>query len=430
MLIEFKVGNCLSFKDIVTFSMVAASIKEHKHTHVFNAKNFQLLKNAVVYGANASGKTNLIKAISFMRSFVINSSKESQAEEKINISRFKLSSETDEKPSFFEITFIHQDTRYRYGFEADNEKVLSEWLFHTKTRESKLFTREGNHFELSRLFKKEGKGLEFKTRDNALFLSVAAQWNGKLSLEILKWFTHHLLVIPALINGNGITMDFMAEDNQLKDKVLEFLKVADLGIDEIKIEKTKMPVDDLTMTNLRRKPGILKKQHIDIKTFHKKFDDNGKIVSIEEFKMDEDESEGTKKLFSLIGLVVDTINNGKVLIVDELDTQLHPLITTYIINMFNSTDKNPNNSQLIFNTHDTNFLSNRLFRRDQIWFTEKNSKGATDLYSLVEYNFQVRKDESYGKNYIIGKYGAIPFMGYLDTFFAAAQRDINEQQEL
>ena len=111
---------------------------------------------------------------------------------------------------------------------------------------------------------------------------------------------------------------------------------------------------------LRRKPGILKKQHIDIKTFHKKFDDNGKVVSVEEFKMDEDESEGTKKLFSLIGLVIDTINHGKVLIVDELDTQLHPLITTYIINMFNSTDKNPGNSQLIFNTHDTNFLNNRL----------------------------------------------------------------------
>jgi AAA15 family ATPase/GTPase len=407
MLVEFKVGNFLSFKETVAFSMAAASIREHKDTHVFKAKNFQLLKSAVVYGANASGKTNLIKAISFMRYFVINSSKESQAEEKINVDRFKLSSETDKKPSFFEITFIHENIRYRYGFEVDKEKVHSEWFFYTKERETMLFTREDNHFELGRAFRKEGKELELKTRKNALFLSAAAQWNGEISLKIVKWFTHHLKIIYGLNKGDiSTTVDLLEKDNQLKDRVLEFIKVADLGIHEVKIEKSAKA--DLVSSSFVYTP--------EIRTFHKKYDDNGKTVSIEEFKMERDESEGTKQLFSLIGLVINALNNGNLLIVDELDAQLHPLITNYIINLFNSTDKNPHNAQLIFNTHDTNFLSNKLFRRDQIWFAEKDRQEATDLYSLVEYNFKVRKDESYGKNYIIGKYGAIPFLGYLDTY--------------
>ncbi|HBP66545.1 MAG TPA: abortive infection protein, partial [Desulfosporosinus sp.] len=189
MLIQFKVGNFLSFRDIVTFSMVASPIKEHLTTHVFKAnKYFNLLKIGTIYGANASGKSNLFKATSFMSSFVENSSKDSQAEEEIDVENFRLSTETESKPSIFEMTFIQDSIRYRYGFEVNNFKVESEWLFQAvKQAETKLFQRNGKEYEIGDNFL-EGKDLESKTRNNALFLSVVAQFNGKIAISILKWF--------------------------------------------------------------------------------------------------------------------------------------------------------------------------------------------------------------------------------------------------
>jgi AAA15 family ATPase/GTPase len=445
MLVEFRVGNYLSFKEVVTFSMVAASIKEHKDTHVFEAKNFRLLTSAVIYGANASGKSNLFKALSFMVDLVVKSAKESQAEEEIGVDRFRLSTETDGKPSFFEITFIHEDVRYRYGFEVDRERVHSEWLFYSKVRETMLFTRENGEIELGHGFKREGKGLAAKTRKNALFLSVSAQWNGEIATTIVKSLFKDIEVAPAKYMASprsfSKTINIM-ENELLTEKIMEFVKVADLGINEVKIEKTEIAGDyiglgDEVSKSIHQEVSKLFKEMLEnmprsnseVKTIHLKYNENGEIVSTEKFNMDKDESEGTKKLFSLIGMAIDTISKGKVLIIDELDAQLHPLLTLYIIKLFNSNDRNPNNAQLIFNTHDTNFLDNRLFRRDQIWFMEKNRYGATDLYSLAEYSFKVRKDESYGKNYIIGKYGAIPFLGDLETFSIVDKKENYGQQE-
>jgi uncharacterized protein len=446
MLVEFKIGNCLSFKDVVTFSMVAATIKEHQDSHVFKTKNFPLLKNAVMYGANASGKTNLMKALAFMRTFVINSAKESQAEERIEVNPFKLSTETEGKPSFFEITFIHEDIGYRYGFEVDQKCVHHEWLYFTRVRETVLFDRVGEAIEIGRGFRKEGKGLEAKTRKNALFLSVAAQWNGTIASKILMWFTNNLNVVSGLNDiGTISTLKLLQEKNDVNEMVLEFLKVADLGIDGVKVEETDVGVEDIVKINffknfpmklkspskesLQNMASEVQFKKLEVITFHNKYSKEGNVVAVEKFDMDHEESAGTKKLFSLIGLVIDTITNGKVLIIDELDAKLHPLITLSIIRFFNSSDKNPNNAQLIFNTHDTSFLDKRLFRRDQIWFTEKNRRGVTDLYSLVEYDFKVRKDESFGKNYIIGKYGAIPYLGDLEDFSFTAKKENHEPQE-
>lgn len=196
----------------------------------------------------------------------------------------------------------------------------------------------------------------------------------------------------------------------------------DLGIDDIQIEEFKLTDDSLPKNmpdDLRT--AILKNTITDkfaVKTIHKKFDKEGKQTALEIFDIDSHESEGTKKLFSLAGPLMDTLKNGRILFIDEFDARLHPLITYEIIRLFNSNKTNPKNAQIIFATHDTNLLSNKLFRRDQIWFAEKDKGGATHLYSLAEY--KVRNDASFENDYIQGKYGAIPFIGDLKQLFEEA----------
>ncbi|BAZ29756.1 hypothetical protein NIES4074_22030 [Cylindrospermum sp. NIES-4074] len=428
MLIEFSIGNYRSFKDKVTFSMVAANIvakeKELDDNNVFAVDDeLKLLKSAAIYGANASGKSNIAKALNFMKWFMINSSKETQSTEKIRVEQFKLSTETEAQASFFEIVFILDDKKYRYGFEATKEDVVSEWLFVVpKLRETRLFERvyDGNSstFNLSKRLKAEG--IYPRTRHNALFLSVAAQFNVEIAENILNWLTKKLNIVSGLDDGEYLnyTVNYLAENNDNKEDVIQLIKNLDLGIREIKIKEAqkniysepKSIVERLEFLRVKIEEVINEKASL-INTWHQKFDEQGNYVSMELFDLNDQESEGTKKIVAIAGLLVDTLKNGKVLIFDEFDARLHPLISKAIVELFNSKETNYNNAQLIFMTHDTNLLSNKIFRRDQIWFTEKNKYGATDLYSLVEY--KVRNDASFESDYIKGRYGAIPFIGNL-----------------
>lgn len=429
MLVEFTVGNYCSFRDAKTLSMVASVIKEHKDTNVFNiklpkasrAKEINLLKSSVIYGANASGKSNLIKAIAFMKYLVLNSAKDMQASDKIPVDRFLLSSEKDNEPSFFEIIFIYQGVRYRYGFEVDQATFVNEWLFHApKGKEAKLFVREENNFDLGPNFK-EGKGLQDKTRGNALFLSVTAQFNGAISTTILKWFKEKLRIISGLDDKKYANATFKKMlDNKGKKDILTFLTIADLGISDIKLKSYDIEDDEvpkgLKKVVLKKiksqeeegKPTDKLREVLRLVSVHNKYDkDNVKIETVPfEFGA---ESEGTQKLFAMSGLLISALMEGNVLVVDELDSRLHAMITRFLIELFNSNETNKANAQLIFATQDTNLFTNRIFRRDQIWFTEKDRYGATDLYSLVDY--KVRADASFSKDYILGKYGAIPFLG-------------------
>jgi len=200
----------------------------------------------------------------------------------------------------------------------------------------------------------------------------------------------------------------LLEENKSKDLFLEFIKMADLGIEDIKFEKKSIP--ELNSKSISKKGFIFEApEGNEIQTLHKKYDQDQQFTEYESFNMNKNESQGTLKLFSLLGPVIESLLNGHVLVIDELDSRLHPLLTNFIIKLFNSSEHNIHNAQLIFNTHDTNLLSNKVFRRDQIWFTEKDIYGASDLYSLVEY--KVRNDASYEKDYLLGKYGAIPFLG-------------------
>lgn len=426
MLIEFSVGNYRSFKDQATFSMVAANLvskdKKLDENNIFTIDDeLTLLKSAAIYGANASGKSNLAKALGFMRWFMINSSKETQSTEKIGVERFKLSTESGAKPTFFEIVFLMDQKKYRYGFEATRDEVVSEWLFYVpKLRETKLFERKIDSFSVSKTYKADG--LQQKTRRNALFLSVSAQFNVEIAESILAWLTDKVKVVSGLDDTGyrGYTVSCLM-GNENKDEILQLVKKLDLGFSDIKVEESEITAD-LLPSDLpdEIKSFILKDGRgkvASVQTMHRKLDEKGNSVSTELFDLDDQESEGTQKVFALAGPLVDTLKEGKTLIIDEFDARIHPLISRAIVELFNSNETNPNNAQLIFMTHDTNLLSNRLFRRDQIWFAEKTRYGATDLYSLAEY--KVRNDASFESDYIKGKYGAIPYIGNLNNLIDA-----------
>lgn len=426
MLIEFSVANYRSFKEKVTFSMVAANIGA-KDKHLDEANIFaiddelKLLKSAAIYGANASGKSNLGQALSFMKWFMVNSSKETQSTEKIGIEPFRLSTETEDKPSFFEILFLIDKKKYRYGFEVNRDRVVSEWLFYVpRQRETKLFARNYNDFKVYKTYKAEG--IQRKTRDNALFLSVSAQFNVKIAEQILAWLTNKLNIISGLRDlkhQRDNVQQWLAEDKN-KEAILRLIRKLDLGIEDVKVQERE--ITSAILADIF--PDELKKFFVvksggsatSIGTLHRKFDGQGHHTSMELFSLDEQESEGTKKVFALGRPLFDTLSNGKVLVIDEFDAKLHPLISRAIVDLFNSTDTNPNNAQFIFMTHDTNLLSNKIFRRDQIWFTEKNRQGATDLYSLAEYN--IPNDASFESDYIQGKYGAIPYIMNLNNLIS------------
>ncbi len=417
MIVEFTVGNFLSFKDKRSLNVEATTITEFKD-RVFNVGKYRLLRSAVLYGANSSGKSNFIKAMSIMRKIIMTSANKSSVS-KNDIIPFLLCNETEKEPSFFEVIFIIKGKRYRYGFEIDNNTVSAEWLFVKEEKEENyLFIREKDGISISELFA-EGDGLEEKTRNNALFLSVVDQFNGSISGEIMKWLKNWV-TISGLSHEDyrGVTYSLM-EKEESRNKLIEFLNNLDLGFIEIKLKKEKfnpnhLPKDippELLQSLISDLSG---KMLAKVNTTHRKFDKNGKQIGVRDFDLRDQESSGTNKVFDISGPVFDTLIDGGVLVIDELDAKLHPLMTVAITNLFNSPEINKNNAQLIFATHDTNLLSYGRFRRDQIFFVEKNHAEASDLYSLVEYkegSTKIRKDRSFEKDYIQGRYGAIPFIG-------------------
>jgi hypothetical protein len=389
MLIEFSVSNFLSFKEKVTFSMVATKLKELPGCLINVNENMRLLKSAVLYGANASGKSNFLRALGFMCRFVL-----MHSGGKIPVERFLFSSECDDKPSLFEAVFLIDGVKYVYGFSVDTEIIHEEWLHsYEKGRQRTLFERSNNIIKLSEYFY-EGKGLGERIQSDSLFFSKLAASDGEIAFKISQWFRHFSFIDVKFAPNNFRILDSRDFKN-FQLKIMEFINIADLQIEGIS-EKEKI------------------KGTTFLKTSHLKYDENNNVIGHVDINLSS-ESTGTQRIIlEIVEPLIDALSNGKILVIDELDTSLHPLITHKIIELFNSSD-NKNNAQLIITTHDTNLLDEELFRRDQIWFTEKDRYGRSDLYSLVA--FKVRKDASYEKSYLMGKYGAIPFVGSSSHLF-------------
>lgn len=416
MLINFTVGNFRSFKDKKTLNLQASRLRG-KDANLIRKCDMRLLRSAVIYGANSSGKSNLIKAFAMMKN-VITSSVRLNPTSELAYEPFLLAVGNENKPTYFEVEFI-KGRIFRYGFEYDKTTILKEWLFERKSganAEKEVFLRIKNDIRTYDF--QEGEGLESKTNKNRLFLSLVAQLGGALSQEILGWF-ENFEILSGIVHKEyaSDTKETLIDGGEKCDKIKSLLMKFSLGFNDITATRRDMIADDLPpriWKSPKQKKNLLDFFYIEkFSTSHSRYDETGKIKDSLFFDPEVFESEGTKKMIDIIGPIVDALLDGKVLAIDELDAKLHPLLTKKIINIFNSNVENPNNAQLIFATHDTNLLSAELFRKDQIWFTEKNKMEQTDLYSLnnmvMPNGEKVRNDSSYEKNYIEGRYGAIPY---------------------
>jgi len=334
---------------------------------------------------------------------------------------FLLNTKSQNEPTIFEVEIVVDKIKYRYGFEIETNGIIKkEWLFQKKlqhkSREINLFQREYNSITLGASFK-EGKSLIDKTRENALFVTVVAQFNGEISNKILKWFKE-LNILSNLKSDEFEHFSFeMLKDNDLKEKIVAIIKEADVGIYDI-INK-KITYEELKSKNkdIEKLPNFIlndiKENGVNtIETKYIVYDEENNFAGFKNFNIDR-ESDGTKKLLALVGPLLDTLFNGKVLVIDELDNSLHTSLVRAIVKLFNSKKFNSLGAQFIFSTHDTNLLNQELFRRDQIYFTQKDIFGASELYSLVEYGKgKARDDLALEKNYLKGKFGATPHINF------------------
>jgi AAA15 family ATPase/GTPase len=407
MILQFSFQNFASYLDHNRLDMEASrQVSEHWGENTFSIQGQELNKSAVIYGPNASGKSNIFAAFAFMKHFVTNSAR-GQVGDKIRTRPFKLEFGAMERPSHFECVFLSGGKKFRYGFEADTVRVTNEWLYEVHaTKEFVLFLREGDGIDCRDRFK-EGVNAISSTRDNALFLSEAARSNGQVSGKIVKWF-RSVKIIQGMSNSESsrATQDLLVNPLK-KEQIIYLLKKADLGIEDI-IEPL-AGEDEENVKKISALPEPLRRHMIHLysplQTIHTRYKD-GDAVDTVSLNFEKEESEGTRKFFMMLGPVIQQIESGSPLLVDEMEAKLHPMLTKAILNLFHSNVTNPRNAQLIFTTHDTNLLKNETFRRDQIWFSEKDHQQRSKLYSLAE--FKARKDATFDKEYFKGRFGAIP----------------------
>lgn len=397
-LIEFSVENFKIFKEKVTYSMLA---RKSDHTFLDNKKN--ILKTSLVYGPNASGKSSLFEALAILRSGVMNSANNTEGS---NLPYLPfLFADKDKKPSFFEVVFSLNKRTFKYNFSILEKEIIKESLIEilSNDTEKNLLLRNKQNIKLLWDFK-GSDDIKMKTRKEVLFLSAASQWNNKLAMDIVESFKDiNVISGPDSNKYRGYTVNMFKKNDENRKKILNFLRKADFCIEDGKVEKMELPefVKNQLSTNGEDVPD----KFDTIFFSHKKYNNKNESVGTEKINIGQ-ESIGTQKFFNIIGPIIDTVENGKVLLIDEFDNSLHPLLTKLILDLFEK--NNPNNAQLIVTTHDTSLLSYKEFSKEQIWFTEKDKYGAGVLFSLAE--FELRNDTEYAKKYLEGKFGALPFV--------------------
>ena len=318
-----------------------------------------------------------------------------------------------------------EDIKYRYGFEADSSMVYAEWLYSDeKGKESRLFGRdiEQNIHYINKQKFKEGVGL--KVPDNHLLIWKCDQNDGEISKKVLQWFKKIHLIDGSDSQGYFNSVLSQMKNDEVKPELLKLIKLADLGIDDIAIGRADHTHNVLSGSLFPEefKRAILDSGGVtkeELQIFHKKFNAENQQISFMSLDLDNYESQGTKKFAILSALILDTLIHGEVLLIDEFDASLHPMLTECFVKLFSNKELNKQNAQLIFATHDIHLLSApELFERDQIWFTEKDQYGSTNLYSLLEFRKKtkgtdVRSTDNLEKHYLQGRYGAVPYIGEL-----------------
>lgn len=437
MIVRYSVANFLSFNEQIEFSMIPGAARKHAH-HVVRDEawdGINILKSAVIYGANASGKSNLIKSLAFMKQLIL---KGTRPNHKIDYSCFKFDTRCRQKPTRFEIEIKVRDSYYSYGFEITRAEVVSEWLYAVrKERNKMIFKRktvnEETEVEFGRIETKDKEERQFLrfvgrgTRANQLFLTEAREKNVKQFEDVVNWFEHSLVLIFPESKYRGLEVD-VETDEKKRRSFGEYLRLFNTGISDIgykaidysrDLQLTKAERADLEQ-EIPSEGGIVIRSH-DERRYMLKKGSNGEIQASElitKHKMvDTDEmaeleisfeSDGTRRLLDLIPIVASLNDSDRVYVIDELDRSLHSALSYKFLQLFLQ-ESNQQHSQLIVTTHETNLLDLELLRRDEIWFVEKDPSGASSMYSLEE--FTPRYDKDIRKGYLHGRFGAVPVLG-------------------
>lgn len=405
MLIRFSFKNFKSFKNENCLDMEATSLKEHEY-NVAKTENGEYLKVSAIYGANASGKTNVLQAFDYMkkRILVSDDSKKNSPINEENIYSFMINND----PIALEVEILAKNNKiYKYGFEVLKDTIISEWLFEKRVNKFyAIFERENNNVSM-----KPNKISDLVNIDErTLFLNIYSKIdrNNEDFSNVYDWFVNSMYLdlgnpnFERFIN-NRVSLKILSDENYKKE-LLKFIKTIDSGIEGIKTTPDSLEA-------VKSNNGI-----IDIEVLHR--GENGELKALPFYL----ESNGTRKMFHLFDFFMDALRNGMVLFIDELDAKLHPLLTRYIINLFHNSKTNIENGQLIYSTHDTVNLNKETFRRDEIWFAEKDKDGISEIYALSDYILEddknagkkVRNDATYNKDYLTGRYGAIPVLEEFD----------------
>ncbi len=413
MLLRLKVKNFRSIKDEVVLDLQATSDKTMKVRAVFELGGVSLLKSAAIYGANASGKSNVLKAFAVFRTMILESLLRSNLTMNLPGEHFKLGEETEDAPSSFEMTFLLNGEVFIYGFETNKKKIGAEWLRQEKGKKS-LFERKGQEIESNKNYFQEASAiLKKQTSERTLFLTVLASNNGDISKQMVQ-FVQKTNFIAGTERGNTLDYSFgqFLSNPVMAEKIKDFIVKADFGVVDIKASEKMVSAKQVQNIPDRFKELLFKEDskiaERNLVFLHKKFIEDKEIAGGMSLDFFTEESEGTQQMFALAAPVIDTLDNGKVLFIDEIDSSLHPLLCQYLVSIFNSTEKNPHNAQLIFTTHDVSLLNEVFLRRDQIYFTNKNEKGATELFSLMD--ISERKGVDFAKRYLEGRYDALPYI--------------------
>jgi len=418
MLLNFSVENFRSIKDRQTLSMEATVDDSLESTHVHEEGGVRVLRSVVIYGPNASGKSGLLDAMGAMRHFVLSSAREGQLLDKIPVEPFLLSEESEHAPTTVEWDFFWKGSRYRYGFSANAANVKAEWLFRSRGRAkaARLFTREGQDIKVNAEQFREGMVLKKLERDlgnppvreNALVLSVVAQFNGQTSKEVMGWFDQLRFTSGLSDRGHFFYTADRLKDATSRRKLLNFAQRADFNISDLSSEVAEVSAEDLSVEARAQLPPGKTFLTAEIKTKHPRYNRDGRVEGNVEFDLEDQESQGTRKFIALSGPLHHTIEEGSALVVDEFEARLHPLLTREIFTWFHSPAHHCT-AQLIVATHDVGLMDPEFVRRDQVWFCEKNHQGATSLYSLAEFDSKsVRPTSKFNKQYLFGLLGAIP----------------------
>lgn len=419
MLIEFSVTNYRSFRERQTLSLASTAAKEHPNNTIKTGlkKLPALVRSAAIYGPNAAGKTNLIRAALIMQQAVLNSAGSGQVGVKLNLQPFAFSKKTLTAPSEFEMHFIHQGVRYQYGFAATSTEIVREWLTAYPSGRPQLWferttgSRGGTpKWTFGKNLKGTHKVWSDATRPNALFLSTAVQLNSTQLKPIFDWFQNSLVcVVPGIDLNPYLTYEQSLSGPEGKSAVLQFLNAADLRMKDFEVKREPFnlnpqqpPPGPIRGHVIATGPGTL--ESFSARSFHQS-SDSKELVPL---PMAE-ESQGTQKLFNSAGGFLKVLRDGATALIDEIENSLHPKIVRFLIEQFHNSDVNRRSAQLVFSTHDTSVLTNDLLRRDQIWFVDRTKAENTTLYSLAD--FKTRKEEAFERNYLRGRYGALPIVG-------------------